>query len=102
MMFSVFDDDNLVAQAVLFYVAGFEATSTTVAFALYDLSRSPEHEENVYNEIMRFGQTDELNMDRLSKLTLLDECINESLRLHPPLPMSDRVCVRDYKVRMFY
>ena len=94
----MFDGDNLVAQAVSFFVAGFEATSTAIAFALFELSRNPEHEERVYEEVMRVVGTGELNLEMIKKMTFLDKCINESLRLHPPLPMADRIAIKDYKV----
>ncbi|XP_043282476.1 cytochrome P450 6k1-like isoform X2 [Venturia canescens] len=95
----VFDGDNLVAQAVSFYVAGFEATSTTIAFALYDLSKNPIYEAQAYEEVIRIAAHQEFTMEMLNDMTFLDKCINESLRLHPPLPMEDRISVRDYRKR---
>lgn len=95
---TVFDGDNLTAQAVSFFVAGFEATSTTIAFALYDLSNNPIYEAQAYEEIIRIAGEKEFTMEMLNEMTFLEKCINESLRLNPPLPIADRVSVRDYQV----
>ena len=87
-----------MAQAVSFYVAGFEATSTTIAFSLFELSLHPEYEELLYKEIKETLTGKEIDVDLINQMTFLDQVVNETLRLYPPLPIIDRVPVRDYKV----
>lgn len=87
-----------MAQSASFYIAGFEATSTAIAFALYDLSRHPEHQATLYNEIQTHLSGKELTMDLINKMSFLDCVISETLRLHPPLPFVDRTATRDYEV----
>ncbi|KAK2587190.1 hypothetical protein KPH14_002935 [Odynerus spinipes] len=93
-----FEGDNLLAQAVSFYVAGFEATSTAIAFALYELASHPEYEEKLYEEIKGVLDKGEISMDTISEMTFLDAIIAETLRLYPPLPHVDRIASRDYKL----
>ncbi|XP_058791873.1 cytochrome P450 6k1-like [Phymastichus coffea] len=93
-----FEGDNLLAQAVSFYVAGFEATSTAIAFSLYELSHHPEYEECLYQEIKNHVRGKQLSVDLIKEMTFLDQVVNEALRLYPPLPIVDRVAVRDYKL----
>jgi len=101
-----FEGDNLLAQAASFYTAGFEATAATIAFVLYDLARHPEHQEALYNEIQTHLSGQELTMDLINELPFLDCVVAESLRLHPPLPITDRIAIKDYEVigqfYMFY
>lgn len=90
-----FENDNILAQAESLFTAGYEATATIIAFTLYELSRYPEHEEKLYDEIKNVK---DMNNDSLKKLTFLDQVINEVLRLYPSLPFVDRVAEKNYKV----
>lgn len=94
----MFEGDNLLAQAVGFYVAGFEASSTAIAFILYELASHPEYEERLYNEIKSVVEKNELTMESINEMTFLDAVLEETLRLYPPLPVVDRIALRDYKV----
>ncbi|KAM0737251.1 Cytochrome P450 6k1 [Formica fusca] len=93
-----FEGDNLVAQLSSFYIAGFEALSNVTAFALYHLACHPEHQATLYNEIQIHVPEKKLNVDLINEMSFLDSIINESLRLHPPLPVVDRIAIRDYKL----
>ena len=45
------DDDDIVAQAVLFYFAGFETVSLLMSFASYYLAVHPEIQAELQKEI---------------------------------------------------
>jgi cytochrome P450 len=45
-------EDEAVAQAVLFLLAGYETTATTLSFVLYNLALYPECQEKLYNEVI--------------------------------------------------
>ncbi|KOB74837.1 Cytochrome P450 [Operophtera brumata] len=47
----VWSQDDLVAQAVLFFLAGFETVSTTMSFLIHELALHPEVQERLVNEI---------------------------------------------------
>ncbi|XP_029659424.1 probable cytochrome P450 6g2 [Formica exsecta] len=46
-----FDDDDIVAQAVIFFTGGYETSSTAMAFALYELAIQPEIQDKLRKEI---------------------------------------------------
>lgn len=47
--FSVWTDDDLIAQAVLFFIAGFETAG--MSFLLYELALNPDVQERLAQEI---------------------------------------------------
>ncbi|XP_011868123.1 PREDICTED: cytochrome P450 6k1-like [Vollenhovia emeryi] len=93
-----FEDDNLLAHPTSFYIAGFEASATALAFTLYNLARHPEHQDTLYNAIQTELSGKEFTEDLINKLPFLDSVITESLRLHPPLPVIDRIATRNYEL----
>lgn len=51
--FPEIEGDALVAQAAVFFTGGFETSSTTMAFALYELARNPEMQTKLREEILK-------------------------------------------------
>lgn len=45
------EGDALVAQAAVFFSGGFETTSTTTSFALYEIAQNQEVQTRLRNEI---------------------------------------------------
>ena len=44
--------DEVLAQGMLFFIAGYDTTATSVAFLLYNLTLNPEIQEKLYEEIV--------------------------------------------------
>ncbi|XP_068979726.1 cytochrome P450 6k1-like [Bombus flavifrons] len=95
-----FDGDDLVAQAAVFFIAGFETSATTISFTLYELALNPDIQETLRAEIHdALANTDgKITYDMIMKLPYLDMVISETLRKYPPLGFLDRVAVDDYKM----
>ncbi|XP_022836637.1 cytochrome P450 9e2-like, partial [Spodoptera litura] len=47
----VWTDEDLVAQAVLFFIAGFETVSSGMSFLLYELAMNPDVQDRLAQEI---------------------------------------------------
>ena len=45
-------NDEVTAQAMLFLLAGYETTATTLSFIMYHMAVYPEYQEKVYQEIL--------------------------------------------------
>uniref|UniRef100_A0A1B0GA00 Cytochrome P450 n=1 Tax=Glossina morsitans morsitans TaxID=37546 RepID=A0A1B0GA00_GLOMM len=89
-----FEGDVLVAQAALFFTAGFESTSATMSFALYELAKNPEMQERLRKEIRDAlnESRGEISQQIIESLEYMQMIIDETLRLYPPVPFLDREC----------
>ncbi|KAJ8951056.1 hypothetical protein NQ318_003752 [Aromia moschata] len=91
--------DTVVAQAAQFFSAGFETTSSVMAFTLYELCIHPEIQQRLREEIQNsIKDNNGLTYEGISDMKYLDMCFMESLRMFPPLPFLDRRCVADYRI----
>ena len=43
---------EVIAQCMLFFLAGYETTASTISFLVYNLTINPDIQEKVYEEIM--------------------------------------------------
>lgn len=92
-------EDEIVAQCFLFFVAGFDTTSTLLSFVLYELAINPDIQQRLYEEIAEINEQlsgNRVSYEALQKMKYLDQVINETLRKWPPGIELDRVCVKDY------
>ncbi|XP_013395796.1 cytochrome P450 3A2-like [Lingula anatina] len=78
---------EIQAQCALFLFAGYETTSTALAYAAYHLATSPEAQKALQAEVDQYC-TDEgaPSYETISKMQYLDMFLKESLRLHPIAP----------------
>nr|QYA71976.1 cytochrome P450 [Anoplophora glabripennis] len=92
--------DELAAQCFVFFIAGFETSSTTATFVLYELATHQDIQDKVREEIRTVlaKHDNKITYDSLSELTYMRQVIDEALRMYPPLSFVNRECVEDYKV----
>ncbi|EDV98208.1 probable cytochrome P450 6g2 [Drosophila grimshawi] len=93
----VFEGDILVAQAVLFFTAGFESSSSTMAFAMYELARNPSVQQRLREEIKTalIASGGCVTQQLIESLEYMQMTLQEVLRMYPPLPFLDRECTSD-------
>ncbi|KAJ8944235.1 hypothetical protein NQ314_009512 [Rhamnusium bicolor] len=99
--------EEIAAQSFVFFIAGFETSSTTMTFALYELATHQDLQEKVRNEIKTVlaKHDNQITYDSLSELKYMKQVIDgnifpfsETLRKYPAVPLITRECVEDYKV----
>ncbi|XP_022082458.1 uncharacterized protein LOC110974857 [Acanthaster planci] len=84
---------DVMAQAVQFFLAGYETTNSLLTFTAYLLATNQDVQEKLHAEIDNLAHTkDNLGYDVIAKMEYLDMVINESLRMYPPLSFTDRRC----------
>ncbi|GAV06340.1 hypothetical protein RvY_16350 [Ramazzottius varieornatus] len=89
--------DEVMAQSMIFLLAGFETTASTLTFMTYLLSIHPEIQERLRKEIQQvIGRDVQPTYDLIAQIPYLDQCINETLRLYPPASRTERECSEDW------
>ncbi|XP_005105075.1 cytochrome P450 3A24-like [Aplysia californica] len=83
-------EEELVAQSLLIIFAGFETTATTLQMALYLLARHPDIQDKLYEEIQTVVTSQSPSHEELGQLIYMEQVINETLRLYPPVPLINR------------
>lgn len=79
--------DEMYANSQLFMVAGTETTATALSGLTYQLLLNPDKMEKITKEIRdAFERDSDIDMLRLAQLKYLNMCIDEGLRMYPPVP----------------
>jgi len=71
--------------------AGHETTATTTATTIYLISRHPEVEEKVVEELERVLGDRPPAYEDIPNLTYVTQCVREMLRIYPVIPIFPRV-----------
>ncbi|KAI5630788.1 cytochrome p450 domain-containing protein [Phthorimaea operculella] len=94
------DDELLVAQIVLFFAAGFETTSSTTSYTLYQLAMHQEAQEKARAEVDEYLKRTggKIEYDCVSQLPFLEACIEEGMRMYPALGLLTREVMDTYEL----
>ncbi|GIX82412.1 cytochrome P450 3A8, partial [Caerostris extrusa] len=90
-------DAEIVASAFTVLLAGYETTSTALAYTTYLLAKHQDVQDILVQEIkdlIERGQ--KLEYSTINKLPYLDQVLNESMRIYPPVHLfTNRYAVED-------
>lgn len=77
---SVWEDDDLAAQAVLFLVAGFDTSSTLMCFTCYELALNIDVQRKLQKEIDEVrSENKKITYDIIQKMKYLDMVVSGNL-----------------------
>jgi cytochrome P450 len=88
-----FTDAEVVNHMVFVMMAAHDTSTSTLSTAIYYLAKHPEWQERLRKQSLALP--DELSLDELEQLEEHSWVMDESLRLHPPLPFMPRVTVTE-------
>ncbi|KAH8263585.1 hypothetical protein KR044_011083, partial [Drosophila immigrans] len=90
--------EQLAAQVFVFFIAGFETSSSNMSYALFELARNEESQRKLRSEIQSVLQKHgKLTYEAMTEMKYLDQVINETLRKYPALVTLTRVAAESYK-----
>ncbi|XP_038209648.1 cytochrome P450 9e2-like [Zerene cesonia] len=90
------DDDTIDAQSLLFFIAGYETSSTLLSCAIFLMAVKPEFQDKLRAHVEEMTKDKEVTYDVLSQLDYLEAFLLETLRMYPPIARIDRVCTKPY------
>ncbi|XP_041982221.1 cytochrome P450 6B2-like [Aricia agestis] len=93
-----FDDLLMCAQAFVFFIAGFETSSSASSYLLHNLAYNPDHLKRCQDEVdeVLSRYDGKLCFDAVKEMKYLEMCLKESLRILPPIGFLMRKCVNRY------
>ncbi|KAK3932207.1 Cytochrome P450 6a8 [Frankliniella fusca] len=92
------DADILPAQAFVFFLAGFETSSSTLGNVMTELAHNPDVQDKVRAEVERVlaKHNGNITYEALGELTYMEQVIDETMRLYPAASNMARVANEDY------
>ncbi|KAL6063233.1 hypothetical protein QOT17_011718 [Balamuthia mandrillaris] len=76
--------------------AGVDTTAFTVLFTLYELSRHPEAQAKLHQELDEVLGNEKPTVETLKRLPYLKACVREGLRLHPITVLYTRILEQEF------
>ena len=91
-------DSEVTEQVLTFFLAGAETTANLLAWALYELARSPDIQERLHAQAAIVLQGTLPSFELLPELTFADHVITEALRLYPSAWFLTRTVASDTRL----
>ena len=87
-------DKQLVDEMLILFIAGHETTANALSFIFFEISRNPEAEKKLRQEIAEEGEN-AFTTESLMKKSFTVNVIKEAMRLHSPAWAIDRQALED-------
>ncbi|XP_066992167.2 cytochrome P450 9e2 isoform X1 [Anabrus simplex] len=92
-------EKDITAQALIFFVAGFDTASSLLSFAGILMAVHEDVQRKLQEEIDEIlGEDRQFSYEKVQKMKYLDMVISEALRFYPPAVITNRECTKDYTI----
>lgn len=98
---STMNNDQLIDEILILFVAGHETTANALTFTLFLLANHPSYLKKAQDESVDLRNNDHV-LETLSNLPFIKACIEESMRLYPSAWITDRVALENDSVGDYY
>ncbi|KRT86689.1 cytochrome P450, partial [Oryctes borbonicus] len=97
---NTFTFEEIAAQAFVFFLAGFETSSSTMTFAFYEMAKNQEVQDKAREEIRRVVEKydGKITYDAVMEMTYLSQIFDEALRKYPIVSVLERIVTKDYQL----
>jgi cytochrome P450 len=96
---AVFTDDEIVANCILFLVAGSHSSTLLLTILTFVLTKHPDVQERLYQEIrgvVSNNKERQLSYESFNEMPFLDAVVNELLRVYPIAIFTERRVSKEY------
>lgn len=92
--------DEMAAESFIFYTGGFETSSSTLTFCMYELALNPGIQQTLREEIQGGLKANDgkISYDLLFSYQYLDMVTKEALRKYPIVTAMLRKCTKEYQI----
>ncbi|XP_023294721.2 probable cytochrome P450 28d1 [Lucilia cuprina] len=91
------NDVQIAGHTTTVLIDGFETGAIVIAHCLLLLARHQRVQKKLRQELLEAGDT--ITYDQLMELPYLDQCIQETLRLFPPLATLFKICTESFELQ---
>uniref|UniRef100_A0A1B0EYN6 Uncharacterized protein n=2 Tax=Phlebotomus papatasi TaxID=29031 RepID=A0A1B0EYN6_PHLPP len=88
---------EMTSHALTVYLDGYETTSITIPLVLYQLAKNQQAQEKLRNEIREYELNGGINYEAIQEMEYLDQVVNETMRVHPPIIIINKLCTESVK-----
>ena len=92
-----FDDKDLIAHAGFLLFAAHDTTTSVLNHLMMYSAMDKQLQQRIRDEVESFGKALP-EYDDLDKMTFLDNCFHEVLRLHPSVPLMTRRTINECEI----
>nr|CAH7739953.1 unnamed protein product [Callosobruchus chinensis] len=94
-------NQDIAAQAMLFFFGGFESVSSLMCFMTHELAENPDVQDRLRTEIRETLDScnGTLTYEALLKMEYMDMVVSETLRKWPSAVVMDRECTKPYTIQ---
>lgn len=92
-------DEDFAAQAMGFFLAGFDAKTSFMQAMCFELAINPDVQQTLIQEVdemLKELKGAKISYDQISSMKFLKMVTKETLRKWPPTRLTTRVCAKDY------
>lgn len=91
---------EMSAEAFIFYIGGFDTSSSLMDFILYELALNQDIQNKLRDEIEDGLKENDgkLTYELISQFKYLNMVLNEGLRKYPPISTITRKCTKEFKI----
>lgn len=96
----IFTDRDIINEACTFMLAGQDSVGAATAFCLFLLAQNPDCQQRCMDELNDIFENDNRDptMKDIREMRYLEQCIKETLRLYPSVPLIARKSTESIRI----
>ncbi len=96
MNLSGIPESDILDHIITLFIAGHDTTINTILFLFYLLNENPTYLEKIKYEVNQLPKN--ASLEQIEKLEWLNNCLNETFRLFPGIPIFARIAKEDDQI----